>query len=56
METIAGNMPISEEEVDSRHDIQQLEDSRWVANGFMPLEDLILYVPISLDENVNMRR
>ncbi|HGJ5875346.1 MAG TPA: TerC family protein [Arsenophonus sp.] len=50
METIAGNMPISEEEVDSRHDIQQLEDSRWVANGFMPLEDLILYVPITLDE------
>ncbi|MFP3013595.1 MAG: TerC family protein [Arsenophonus sp. NC-QC1-MAG3] len=50
METIAGNMPISEEEVDSRHDIQQLEDSRWVANGFMPLEDLILYVSITLDE------
>ncbi|MDR5615873.1 TerC family protein [Arsenophonus sp.] len=50
METIAGNMPISEAEVDSRHDIQQLEDSRWVANGFMPLEDLILYVPITLDE------
>ncbi|MGP1958839.1 MAG: TerC family protein [Arsenophonus sp. NC-CH8-MAG3] len=50
METIAGNMPISEEEVDSRYDIQQLEDSRWVANGFMPLEDLILYVSITLDE------
>ncbi|BGI50718.1 MAG: TerC family protein [Arsenophonus endosymbiont of Ceratovacuna japonica] len=50
METISGNMPISEEEVDSRYDIQQLEDSRWVANGFMPLEDLIIYVPINLDE------
>ncbi|MGP1932318.1 MAG: TerC family protein [Arsenophonus sp. ET-DL12-MAG3] len=50
METIAGNMPMSEEEVDSRHDIQELEDNRWVANGFMPLEDLVLYVPITLDE------
>lgn len=50
METIAGNMPISKEEVDSRYDIQELKDNRWVANGFMPLEDLILYVPITLDE------
>ncbi|VAY02203.1 Hemolysin C [Arsenophonus endosymbiont of Aleurodicus dispersus] len=50
METIAGNMPISQEEVHSRHDIQQLEDSCWIANGFMPLADLIFYVPIMLDE------
>lgn len=50
METIAGNLPDGEEENDSRHDIQKLEDGHWIANGFMPLEDLILFVPMELDE------
>lgn len=50
METIAGNLPVGIEENDSRHDIQQLEHGRWVANGFMPLEDLIAYIPMTLDD------
>ncbi|MEQ4636248.1 TerC family protein [Providencia vermicola] len=50
METIAGNLPDGEEENDSRHDIQKLENGSWIANGFMPLEDLILFVPMELDE------
>nr|WP_314264669.1 TerC family protein [uncultured Moellerella sp.] len=50
METIAGNLPIGDEEYDARHDIQMLDDGSWIANGFMPLEDLILYVPMTLDD------
>ncbi|UDG80783.1 hypothetical protein GFV14_00260 [Candidatus Hartigia pinicola] len=49
METIAGNLPVSEEENDSRHDIHKRDNGTWVANGFMPLEDLILFVPMDLD-------
>ncbi len=50
METIAGNLPEAGEEIDARHDIQQLEDGSWIVNGYMPLEDLVLYVPIQIDE------
>lgn len=50
METIAGNLPVGDEENDSRHDIQKLEDGTWIANGFMPLEDLIMYIPMELDD------
>ncbi len=38
METIAGNLPVGDEENDSRHDIQKLDDGTWIANGFMPLK------------------
>ncbi|NIG62580.1 MAG: TerC family protein [Serratia symbiotica] len=50
METIAGNLPEDGEEIDARHDIQQNEDGSWAANGYMPLEDLVLYLPLSLEE------
>ncbi|HDJ1463740.1 TPA: CBS domain-containing protein, partial [Serratia rubidaea] len=46
METIAGNLPEAGEELDPRHDIEQLEDGSWVANGYMPLEDLTIYLPL----------
>ena len=50
METIAGNLPVAGEDNDPRHDIQQLDDRTWVANGYMPLEDLALYIPVPVDE------
>lgn len=50
METIAGNLPNEVEEIDARHDIQKNADGSWTANGHMPLEDLVQYVPIPLDE------
>lgn len=50
METIAGNLPVAGEEIDVRHDIQQNADASWTVNGSMPLEELMLYVPLSLDE------
>ncbi|OAT23778.1 TerC family protein [Proteus myxofaciens] len=50
METIAGNLPVSSQENDSRHDIVQNEDGSWTVNGFTPLEDLILYIPMKLDD------
>lgn len=46
METIAGNLPNEVEEIDARHDIQKNADGSWTANGHMPLEDLVQYVPI----------
>ncbi|BCG08813.1 TerC family protein [Buttiauxella agrestis] len=53
METIAGNLPNEIEEIDARHDIQKNPDGTWTANGHMPLEDLIQYVPLPLDEKRN---
>lgn len=50
METIAGNLPNEVEEIDARHDIQKNPDGSWTANGHMPLEDLVQYVPLPLDE------
>jgi CBS domain containing-hemolysin-like protein len=50
METIAGNLPVAGEDIDPRHDIQQNEDGTWTANGYMPLEDLVLYIPLPIDE------
>ncbi|MBF7980272.1 MULTISPECIES: TerC family protein [Rahnella] len=50
METIAGNLPESDELPDARHDIQQQEDGSWIANGYMPLEDLAMYIPLPLDD------
>ncbi|CNH82560.1 membrane protein [Yersinia massiliensis] len=50
METIAGNLPVAGEELDARHDIQQTEDGCWIANGYMPLEDLVLYLPLPIDD------
>ena len=56
METIAGNLPEAGEEVDARHDIQQNEDGSWIANGYMPLEDLVLYLPMPLEDSANTTR
>ncbi|MDR0219742.1 MAG: TerC family protein [Enterobacteriaceae bacterium] len=50
VETITGNLPVGGEEIDARHDIQVTEEGYWIANGFMPLDDLVLYVPLPLDE------
>lgn len=50
METIAGNLPVDGENIDARHDIIHNEDGSWIANGYMPLEDLIIYVPIEIEE------
>jgi CBS domain containing-hemolysin-like protein len=50
METIAGNLPNEVEEIDARHDIQKNPDGSWTANGHMPLEDLVQYIPLPLDE------
>jgi CBS domain containing-hemolysin-like protein len=53
METIAGNLPNEVDEIDARHDIQKNPDGSWTANGHMPLEDLVQYVPLPLDESAN---
>lgn len=50
METIAGNLPNEAQEIDARHDIKKNEDGSWTVNGHIPLEDLIQFVPIPLDE------
>ncbi|AIR62995.1 membrane protein [Cedecea neteri] len=50
METIAGNLPNEVEEIDARHDIQKNQDGSWTANGHMPLDDLVQYVALPLDE------
>ena len=50
METIAGNLPNEVDEIDARHDIQKNADGTWTANGHMPLEDLVQFVPLPLDE------
>ncbi|XKM13941.1 TerC family protein [Orbaceae bacterium ac157xtp] len=50
IETIAGEFPTEDEEVDARHDIQCVADDCWIANGYIPLEELIRYVDIELDE------
>ena len=50
METIAGNLPNEVESLDARHDIQKNPDGSWTVNGHMPLEDLVQYVPLPLEE------
>ncbi|POE10493.1 hypothetical protein BV921_08545 [Pectobacterium odoriferum] len=50
METIAGNLPREGEDRDARHSIQQNDDGSWIVNGYIPLEDLTMYVPLTLDE------
>lgn len=50
METIAGNLPVAGEVLDARHDIQQTEEGHWIANGYIPLEDLVLSIPLPIDE------
>lgn len=50
METIAGNLPNEGETLDPRYDIQQNPDGSWTANGHMPLEDLVMYLHLPLDE------
>lgn len=49
-ETIAGNLPNEAVEIDARHDIQRNADGSWTANGHMPLEDLVQYIPLPLDD------
>jgi len=49
-ETIAGNLPNEAEEIDARHDIARNADGSWTANGHMPLDDLVQYIPLPLDD------
>lgn len=50
METIAGNLPNEVDEPDARHDIVKHADGSWRVNGHMPLQDLVQYVNLPLDE------
>ncbi|WP_345828213.1 TerC family protein [Erwinia sp. HDF1-3R] len=50
METIAGNLPNEGENSDPRYDIQQNVDGSWTANGHMPLDDLVMYMALPIDE------
>lgn len=50
METIAGSLPNESNELDARYDIRQKEDGSWIANGHMPLEDLVMYIELPLNE------
>jgi len=50
METIAGNLPLENEDLDPRYDIAQHDDGTLIVNGYLPLEDLAGYIDISLDE------
>lgn len=50
METIAGNLPLENEQLDARHDIQQHEDGKLTVNGYLPLEDLVGFISINLEE------
>jgi len=50
METIAGNLPNEGEAIDPRYDIQQNADGSWTANGHMPLDDLVMYLELPLNE------
>lgn len=50
METIAGDFPTENDEVDAKHDIQSQGENCWIANGYIPLEELIRFVPIELDD------
>lgn len=50
METIAGNLPNEAQEIDARHDIKKNDDGSWTVNGHMPLDDLIQFIPVPLDE------
>ncbi|WP_338557119.1 TerC family protein [Erwinia sp. E_sp_B04_7] len=50
METIAGNLPNEGEAIDPRYDILQNSDGSWTANGHMPLEDLVMYLELPLNE------
>lgn len=50
METIAGNLPNEVEEIDARRDIVKNPDGSWTANGHMPLDDLVQFIPLPLDE------
>lgn len=48
-ETIAGEIPTEDEDIDARHDIQCDGENCWIANGYTPLEELVRFVPIELD-------
>ncbi|WP_392563352.1 TerC family protein [Orbus wheelerorum] len=49
-ETIAGEFPTENEDIDVRHDIQSCGENCWIANGYTPLEELVRFVPLELDD------
>ncbi|MDF7671663.1 TerC family protein [Orbaceae bacterium ESL0721] len=50
IETIAGEFPTEDEDIDARHDIQYIDNNCWIANGYIPVEELVRFVPIHLDD------
>ncbi|MDF7666875.1 TerC family protein [Orbaceae bacterium ESL0727] len=50
IETIAGEFPTEDEDIDARHDIQYVDNNCWIANGYIPIEELIRFVPLPLDD------
>lgn len=50
METIAGELSEEGETLDARHDIQACDDGGWIANGYMPLDDLVHFIDLPLEE------
>ncbi|MGK4855827.1 hypothetical protein ACSMCS_23400, partial [Salmonella enterica] len=46
MDNIDGNLQNEVDEIDARHDIKKKHYVTWKANGHMPLEDLVQYVPL----------
>lgn len=49
-ETIAGEFPTEGEDIDARHDIQRCGENCWIANGYIPLEELVRFVPLNIDD------
>lgn len=49
MENIAGEFPTENEEFDVRHDIKAISEKSWIANGYLPLEELVRFIHIELD-------
>lgn len=49
MENIAGEIPTENEGIDVRHDIKAVSENSWIANGYLPLEELVRVIHISLD-------
>lgn len=50
IETIAGEFPTEDDDINDMHDIQPIDDNNWIANGYIPVEELIRFIPITLDE------
>lgn len=50
MEAIAGEFPEHNQDIDVRHDIKQLDDKNWLVNGYVPLDELVHYIDLPLED------